>query len=456
MIALVLMALAGCSKPKSEKGDKLVPLLRIHGSNTIGSELAPALAEAFLGKEGAKDIRRVPRAEKVEVAFEAVLPGEDVVSVIEIEAHGSSTSFTALKEDRADIGMSSRRIKRDEAKLLEEELGDMRSRANEHVVALDGLAIIVHDGNRVTTLERDQIQGVFSGRITRWSQVGGADLPIRLYARDDKSGTFESFKSMVLRDEEIFSEAKRFEDSEELSKEVAADAAGIGFIGMPFIGETKALKVFEGSSVPTLPTRLTAGTEDYLFSRRLYLYTATTPENPWIRKFIEFALSDEGQKVVDSVGFVGQALDPERREEEVQETLPAEDLSPRYGQLTRRAERQRFNIFFGSNSFELDNKAHRDVGRLLQLVESSRDEKLEVVLLGFADNQGDPEENLRLSRQRAEAVKNELIAVGIVKPDGTGNRTVIVEGFGEAKLVASNSTEEGRSKNRRVEVWLRR
>lgn len=102
----------------------------------------------------------------------------------------------------------------------------MKSRANEHVVALDGLAIVVHKANPVTTLEREKVQRIFSGRITNWSQVGGADLRINLYARDDKSGTFESFKTMVLRDEKISSRAKRFEDSEELSRSVAADESG--------------------------------------------------------------------------------------------------------------------------------------------------------------------------------------------------------------------------------------
>jgi phosphate transport system substrate-binding protein len=411
--------------------------------------LAPALAEAFLQKQKASDIRRVPRAEEVEMEVEGTLPGEDSVSVIEIEAHGSGTSFTALKEGRADIGMASRRINDDETKTLRS-LGDMTSRANEHVLGLDGVAVIVNESNPIGALDIDKIRRIFTGAIGDWKDVGGSPGAIHLYARDNNSGTFDTFKNLVLHGEEISRRAKRFQDSRELSIEVARDVSGIGFIGMPFIGSAKALKVFEGSSVPMHPTRMTVGTEDYRLSRRLYLYTASTPENPWVKKFVEFALSDEGQKVVDAIGFIGQSLkgEQDRSPTEPISSKAQVDVPSHYYDLTKDAERLPFNVHFTSGSSKLDNKAYRDLGRLLQLMEDSHGQSIGVVLLGFTDDVGDPQKNLDLSRQRAETVKDELIAVGISPR--------VVEGFGKSKPVASNSTAEGRSRNRRVEVWLRR
>lgn len=420
-------------------------ILRLSGSNTIGSKLAPALAEEFLKAQGARDVQRIP-GEEGEVSVVGTLPGQSEPSAIAIAAHGSGTGFKDFGADKADIIMSSRPIKSDEKADLAS-YGDLTSRAGEHVLGLDGLAIIVNQANSIDSLTDEQIQGIFTGRITDWSEVGGSSGEINLYARDDESGTFDSFKEMVLRGEELASGAKRFEDSTKLSNEVSNDVQGIGFVGMPYIINAKALKVSAGSSVPMRPTALTVRTEDYLFSRRLFLYTAATPQNPWVRKFIDFALANEGQAVVNKTGFVDQAITPDSLTKP-EEADMASNLPPGYERLIRNAERLPFNFRFRTGSEELDTKAFRDLGRLMQFMSDRGDQSGEVLLLGFADAQGSEDSNLELSRKRARNVERELQAEGI--------RAAEVEGFGEERPVASNDTDEGREKNRRVEVWIRR
>ena len=131
-------------------------ILRLAGSNTIGDTLGPALAEAFLKNQGATDVRTVPGANPLEKIVEGVLPGDTNASAITIAAHGSATAFTALAENSCDIGMASRKIKPDEAAKLKS-LGDMSSFANEHVLGLDGIAVIVSATNPADHFDKDKI-----------------------------------------------------------------------------------------------------------------------------------------------------------------------------------------------------------------------------------------------------------------------------------------------------------
>lgn len=188
----------------------------------------------------------------------------------------------------------------------------------------------------------------------------------------------------------------------------------------------------------------TVRTEDYLLSRRLYLYISPASPNPWVGKFVQFALSDEGQAVVDTVGFVGQSLKAPVAEAApaLPSTAPAE-----YERLTRSATRLPLAFRFESGSNRLDNKSLRDIGRLLESMSQPANRGRRVLLFGFADALGSPETNRRLSEARAAAVADELRSEG-VEPEA-------IKGFGSALPVASNETEEGKARNRRVEVWLR-
>ncbi len=148
--------------------------LRLHGSNTIGKELAPTLCEDFLKYEGATSVQRKPGAREDEIDIEAVLPGESPeLLVFEIQAHGSKTAFEDLASGKCDVGMSSRQIKPDEAQQCAlAGLGNMFSPACENVLGLDGIAVLVSKSNPINALTKQQIADIFTGKITDWSQVG--------------------------------------------------------------------------------------------------------------------------------------------------------------------------------------------------------------------------------------------------------------------------------------------
>ncbi|MGA2218728.1 MAG: phosphate ABC transporter substrate-binding protein, partial [Terracidiphilus sp.] len=284
-------------------------------------------AAAFLKNQGATNIQILSGAKPEEKFVKGTLPGDSSPSFITIAAHGTATAFTALAEKTCDIGMASRKINPDEtAKLMS--LGDMLSPSNEHIVGLDGIAVVLSSSNPVSQLDKDQIMRIFTGEITDWSQVGGSQGAIKLYARDDESGTYDTFKTLVLAGKPLAPGAQRIEDSKTLSDAVAADPNGIGFIGLPYILSAKAIAVSDKGTHPLLPTRLTVSREDYVLSRRLYLYTRGNPTDKYTRKFIEFALSKAGQEVVGNSGFVTQNVS------EIAQMVP-EDAPGEYQQLNR-------------------------------------------------------------------------------------------------------------------------
>ncbi|WP_295456293.1 phosphate ABC transporter substrate-binding/OmpA family protein [uncultured Thiodictyon sp.] len=434
-----------CKAPAAPPAPVAATLLRFHGSNTIGGKLLPALAEAFLKAEGYTQVHRVPGAKDEEVFIVGERDGAQ--GQIAVEAHGSKTAFTDLKSGSSDIGMSSRPIKSEERQALLPTLGDLSANASEHVLALDGIAVIVHPANPVKTLTLVQLADIFSGTLTDWSQVGGTAGAIAVYARDHKSGTWDFFNEAVLvkHGKTLAGTAQRFEDSGKLSVSVGADPLGIGFIGLNYVGTNKAIALADTGVEARRPSLNTVRTEDYLLSRRLFLYTAQTPANASVFKFIEFALSDAGQSVVSNTGLITVALS---------EPTPAGDpgddpraKSVKWRELTAKAAAEIGTRFrFRPGTAELDTRAGRDIGRVAGLIASGKYQGRSLMLIGFTDTAGRRDQNCRLSQERAEIVRQELAVEGL--------RVARVAGLCDEAPVASNDTPEGRERNRRVEVWV--
>jgi len=413
-------------------------ILRLSGSNTIGANLAPALAEAFLKRQGATEVKTLPGDRDDEVRVQGILPGDRAPKAIEIHAHGSATAFEDLASGQADIGMASRKIKTEEVARLAS-LGDMTSPACEHILGLDGIAVIVSRKNPVQALAKDQIAQIFEGAIGNWQQVGGSEGAIRLYARDDKSGTYDTFRTLVLGNAALAPSATRIEDSRKLSDSVARDPNGIGFIGVTYVQETRAIAVYENGAAALLPTPFTVATEDYALSRRLFIYTAANPRQELTRRFVDFALSGMGQNVVAEIGFVGQNVSTAAAAAG-SSAVPAD-----YRRLTSGSDRLSLDFRFREGSSQLDNKAVADLSRVVTFVTDLHYSGDRLVLLGFDDSK---EATDNLAKERADAVAQQFEQRGV--------KAATVVGFGSQPAVASNDTPEGRQKNRRVEIWLRR
>ncbi|MDH4869891.1 phosphate ABC transporter substrate-binding/OmpA family protein [Pseudomonas sp. BN515] len=414
-------------------------VLRIQGSNTIGAKLGPALVKGMLEEEGMRAVHQTPGDRENEVHILAHDANGKEVRV-ELAAHGSSTGFIALKDSSADLAASSRPIKDAEAQDLSS-FGDLRGHQAEQVIAIDGLAIILHPDNPLRALTTSQLAAVFAGEVKTWEELGGKGGAIRVYARDDQSGTYDTFKELVLarQGKTLAGTAERFESNDKLSTAVSGDPQGIGFVGLASINQARALAIADGDSQAMPPSAELIATEDYPLSRRLFFYIKPGEENRWAKALVHFAQSPRGQAIVDQTGFVAQQV--QAIKVQVQKDMPES-----YRELATNAQRLSVNFRFQEGNANLDNKALRDVQRVLDYLKQADKLQQKVVLVGFGDPKADPQRAELLSKLRAMAVRRELAKGGVTLKEVTG--------LGDELPVAANTAEEGRIRNRRVEVWV--
>ncbi len=440
----------------------------IHGSNTIGERLMPMLIEAFAVKRfGSRPQVKPTQPEEQEITLRS---GAETKAMIDFKAKGSGTAAKGLVEGKALIGMSSRQMKVEEAEPIKAKLGvDPFGPGSEHILAMDGLAVIVSEDNPVQRLTLDQLCRIFSGETSSWRDVGGPDRPISLYRRDNKSGTFDTFKHLVLDTpackKPIAASARAFESSELLSASVAKDPGGIGFVAMPYLGRNRALEIASSCGVASAPSRFSIKSEEYPLARRLYLYSLGVPSDPVAAEILRFALSDEAQGVVTDAEFFNLAVefqDPEdqlrwakRIADEPTTGLPPDKDVPRravqpFASTITQMRRASMELRFESGSYTLDTRAMQDIDRLARYLQSSGMAGKRFLIAGFADSDGAWPTNDRLAYKRAETVADHLRRAGVrVAPTD-------IRSFAYLAPVACNDTDAGKSKNRRVEVWIAR
>lgn len=279
--------------------------LRLVGSNTIGSALAPALAKAYLEQRlGAVRVKLDQAPGQHQQWIEGVVPGDPMRPRIVVVATGSGFAFEALVRGDADIGMSSRAVAPSEQHALAQP-GKLRGGMREHVLALDGIAVIVNPGNPIDTLSMDQLRRIFSGSVRIWAEVGGSKLPVRRYARNRESGTFASFLALTsLNGGRLARDTRYMTESRELSDAVANDPNGIGFVARSQIGAAKAVRVAAANGFALSATQREPGADDDPLTRRLYLYAPANSSNPLVADFLDFVLSPAGQAVIEGLGFL--------------------------------------------------------------------------------------------------------------------------------------------------------
>ena len=219
---------------------------------------------------------------------------------VSVQGGGSGTGIAALIDGTCDIADVSRPMKPSEWKRAV----DRGVYPFHWLVALDGIAIVVHPSNPIRQLTLDQIRDIYTGEIINWKELGGPDLRIVPVSRDTASGTYEVFNEIVLRKEEPSAQGILYQSSNAAVAETVARTPGaIGYVGLGFLNPAiKALAVGEGGTY-LLPSEedVIAGT--YPISRPLFMITNGFPEGV-VREFILFVLSDEGQKLVKEAGYV--------------------------------------------------------------------------------------------------------------------------------------------------------
>jgi phosphate transport system substrate-binding protein len=215
---------------------------------------------------------------------------------ISVQGGGSGIGVAGIIDGTCDIGDSSRSMK-------EQELSNAVSKGvnpKANLVAMDGLSVIVHPSNKVNGLTKNQLKDIYIGKISDWSALGGEIQKIVVVSRDSSGGTFESFGEMALDKEKVRSDALMQASNQAVASTVAKTPGAIGYVGIGYLSsQIKALTV-DG----VMPSKETVLNNKYKLGRPLFMYTNGAPQGV-VKDFLDFVLSEEGQKLVGEAGFVG-------------------------------------------------------------------------------------------------------------------------------------------------------
>jgi phosphate transport system substrate-binding protein len=219
---------------------------------------------------------------------------------IQVTGGGSGTGISALINGTTDICNSSREMKPSERDKLKQRFG---TRGIEIKCAKDGLSVYVHESNPVKELTLSQVKDIYTGIIKNWQAVGGANERIVLYSRENNSGTYVYFKDNVLAGEDFAASTMNLPGTASVVNAVAKDKNGIGYGGAAYGKGIRELKIKRDSNSPAVaPTKETVASSEYPITRYLYMYVKNRPTGV-MKEYVDWILSDEGQKVVNEVGY---------------------------------------------------------------------------------------------------------------------------------------------------------
>jgi phosphate transport system substrate-binding protein len=244
--------------------------LQLEGSTTVGP-IADAFAEYF--KSVYPDLK------------------------ITVKKTGSGDGAAALVDERCDIANMSRFMKDKEFK---------DAVANNifpvaHVVAMDGVCVIVHPSNPVKALTRAQVRDIYMGKIENWRELGGPDMQIVPISRDTSSGTYETFHNLVMEKKEMAANVEYVNANPQAHARVRNTQGAVGYVGLGFVdSNVRALEIDK-----VKPSRNTIATGVYPVSRPLFMFTNGYPKlGSMTHRFVTFHYTERGQELIEAKGFV--------------------------------------------------------------------------------------------------------------------------------------------------------
>jgi phosphate transport system substrate-binding protein len=225
-------------------------------------------------------------------------------TAISVIGGGSGVGISALQDGTTDLAMSSRALKMDEKLKLQEAGKNVKTT----IMAYDALSVIVNPGNKVDQLTREQLEGIFTGKIKNWKDVGGDDMQIIVYSRETSSGTYEFFKEKVLMNKNYASSALMMPATGAIVQSVSQTKGAIGYVGLAYVEKNvKDVKVsFDKGKTFTPATYENAKNKSYPIVRPLFFFYTAQAEK-MAKPFIDYVLSAVGQKIVKEVGYIDTA-----------------------------------------------------------------------------------------------------------------------------------------------------
>lgn len=209
---------------------------------------------------------------------------------ITVTGGGSGVGVQQVGEGLVEIGNTGRPLKEGEV----EKYGLVS-----FPFAIDGVAVAVNPKNSVKELTREQLKGIFSGRIKNWKEIGGRDEAINIYVREDGSGTREVFEAEALKGGESSPAANVINSNGAMKTALGRDARGIGYVGIGHLDDTIKGLVIDGMT----PSQANAASGAYDITRLLFMNTKGRPEG-LVKDFIDYIYTDEGAEIITGAGYI--------------------------------------------------------------------------------------------------------------------------------------------------------
>lgn len=264
-LSLIVLAAAGLSAAPAGTQKNIV----LDGSTTVGP-IAKAFADYYKEKSGVGAT---------------------------ISESGSGNGVKSLINGACDIANMSRFMKDSEFKTCVEK-GILPVA---HVVAFDGLAVVVNPANKVSALTDAQIADIYTGKITNWKQLGGDDAEIVVISRDTNSGTYETFNELILRKKAVVKGAEYVGSNGQAKTRVASTKNAIAYVGLGFVDDTVKTLSVDG----ILPSAKTIVSGKYPIARPLFMFTNGYPKmGSAVYDFVTLHLTEEGREIVKDLGYI--------------------------------------------------------------------------------------------------------------------------------------------------------
>ncbi len=436
----------------------------ISGAYSMAEVLMPALIEAFGLRHGYTVTREIVGDRRFTYVLSDGKSGRKLAR-FHFHASSSDEGFADLLANEADIAMSLREIRDDEARRgFDAGLGDMTETNRSRVLALDGLVPIVSPGNPVRSLSPQQLALVFAGQIDNWVAFGGPDAPISVHLLEAKTGLAQAVEDQLMAplERDLDAGIIRHERTDSLVSTVIRDPFAIGVAPFSETGNAQTLVLRGACGFALAASRRTLKTEDYPLTAPMFLYFPARRLPKIAREFLAYTRSPSAQVVIRRAGFVDQA--PEEIPVNLQgdrfvnailvagEDLPL-DILQRMTKRLAPMKRLTTSFRFQTGEAKLDPQSRSNVQQLARAIEAGLYDGRKIAFVGFSDGVGPAAGNRTIARKRAEIVKQAVVAAA--ETANFDQLSIEVMAFGEALPMACDDSAWGRQVNRRVEIWVR-
>jgi len=424
---------------------------------------SPLLVEAYSGElDGAVERYSIGDSVKTFALMEEDGFGEKIAE-FRVLSSISSDAFANLIGQSSQVGMSSQRISPENAeRLARAGAGDMTDPSNEHVLALDSLVVVTHPSNPVKSISMEDLRGIYSGRISNWSEIGGEDAPIKVVNRLSGTATQSVFEDLVFADgaNGVPTNSTVVSSFKDVTDTVRADEHALAYVPYADQRGTAPVDLISECGIAMSPDAFSARTGEYDLGRFLYLYTRNDTILPTTKDFIDFVSSPVADSVVRKAGFIDLGV---TRQEQAMDSFRARNLLTADGTRSEAStmrdmlatmleyDRLSSTFRFQTGSDRLTERGQLDLERLVAYAKTLPS-GTELMFVGFTDSVGEFSNNMALSEFRAQSVRNAFARASRGQLDGI---TLATQGFGEVSPSACNTTDAGKTMNRRVEVWIK-